>query len=82
MPVTRYGGTRRGWRPGVACLVDLPLACALLVPVAVVAQPGETPIHVAAMCGHLSVVRLLVRAGASIDARNKGVGTTNTGLWP
>ena len=48
-----------------------PWRVGLLVPVAVDAQNGETPIHVAAMCGHLSVVRLLVRAGASIDARNK-----------
>ncbi len=38
---------------------------------------GSTPLHVAAMCGHVDIAALLISAGARIDARNHAVQADN-----
>ena len=52
------------------------------------AMGGLTPLHLASMCGDLAAVRLLLRAGANINAPSAHTGTTplhqacSTGRYP
>ena len=34
-------------------------------------QSGETALHVAALKGHVEVIKMLVKYGAAVDIRNK-----------
>ena len=34
-------------------------------------QDGETALHLAALFGHVEVVKMLVKYGAAVDIRNK-----------